>query len=162
MSNRNGGEKEKGVADSIAIADSIAQVEAEATAQAAYEQAVQDTIEMIEAAELAVSKEAKTTNKVKIKEEGFSNSGSNYVIRDPNVGRDVANVFYNSNFTLFDLYTDEPIFPGKNGVYQIYYASNEDRTPRSISATAAELEEFYFYKFKNYQNCLDWCLKKIK
>jgi serine/threonine protein kinase len=147
------------VHDSIAVADSIANLEA-ALAAAAYEQAVQDTIKMIKEAGLAEFKEERTTNKMNNKEDGFSNLGSNYVLRDPNVAKDVANVFYNSNFTLFDFYTDEPIFPDKNGVYQIYYASNEDRTPRSISATVAELENFYYYKFKNYQNCFNWCFKK--
>jgi len=82
------------------------------------------------------------------------------VIRDNSVKKDVANVFYKSKYTLFDYYSDEPIFPTKNGIYNIYYASNEDKTPRSKTASAKELETFYFYKFKNYKNCSDWCSGK--
>jgi hypothetical protein len=83
----------------------------------------------------------------------------NKIIRDYSVQKDVANVFYKSKFTLFDFYTDEPIFPDGKGLYHIYYASNEDKTPRSKSISGKDLENLYFYKFKNYQNCINWAAK---
>jgi hypothetical protein len=77
--------------------------------------------------------------------------------RDISQKKDEANVFYKSHYTLFDLYTDEPIFPDSKGIYHIYYASNEEKFPRKISITAKELESFGFYKFKNLENCSKWC-----
>ncbi len=77
--------------------------------------------------------------------------------RDNSQKKDEANVFYKSQYTLFDLYTDEPIFPDSKGIYNIYYASNEEKFPRKISITAKELESFGFYKFKNLENCSKWC-----
>jgi hypothetical protein len=86
-------------------------------------------------------------NKVKVK-------------RDPDPRKDYANVFWKRQYTLFDLITDEPIFPIiKNGVkiYKIYYSSNEDRTLHEGEFTESQLEQHLFYKFKDKKSCLKFC-----
>lgn len=77
--------------------------------------------------------------------------------RDPEPRKDYANVFYKQQYTLFDLWSDEPIFPDKNGIYTIYYATNEDKTPKSFSGSAYSLHNMTVYKFKDYSNCKNWC-----
>ncbi|MFM7681500.1 MAG: hypothetical protein ACKO7P_01995 [Bacteroidota bacterium] len=82
---------------------------------------------------------------------------SQNIKRDPDSRKDFANVFYKRQYTLFDLWTDEPIFPDNKGIYNIYYATNENRTPKSFSGTAIQLQDMTVYKFKNYSNCKYWC-----
>lgn len=77
--------------------------------------------------------------------------------RDPNPRKDFANVFYNPKYTLFDLFTDEPIFPDSRGVYHIYAATNENKIPKPLKGNAQEISEATVYKFKNYKNCKAWC-----
>ena len=84
---------------------------------------------------------------------------SNNNIRDPRA-KDFSNVYFNSNYTLFDLETDEPIYPDQNGIYEIWYSSNENPVSNSIRLSIKELESFTFYKFKNQRNCEEWCRKK--
>ncbi len=83
--------------------------------------------------------------------------------RNPEKQLDVANVFWKKQYTLFDLITDEPIFPIKKGgkiVYQIYYSSNEDPRPRFGEFTPEQLEKHLYYKFKNRDNCQKFCDSK--
>jgi hypothetical protein len=83
--------------------------------------------------------------------------------RNPEQRLDVANVFWKKEYTLFDLITDEPIFPitkGGRTIYQIYYSSNEDPTPHFGEFTPEQLEEHLFYKFKNKENCIKFCDSK--
>lgn len=87
--------------------------------------------------------------------------GQNNPKRDPDPRKDFANVFYNPQYTLFDLWSDEPIFPDKTGLYTIYYATNEDKTPRQYIGKPEEIKVLVAYKFKNFQNCNSWC-KGIK
>lgn len=82
---------------------------------------------------------------------------NNKIDRSPETRKDIANVYYKSQYTLFDLFTDEPIFPSSNGKYHIYISSNENRYPKEFEGSKYELENCLFYKFKNYQNCKDWC-----
>ena len=77
--------------------------------------------------------------------------------RDPDSRKDFANVFYKQQYTLFDLWSDEPVFPDKSGMYNIYYATNENRTPKSYSGTTSQLQGMSVYKFKDYNNCKNWC-----
>ena len=87
-----------------------------------------------------------------------TNEGNNKKIkRDPDNRKDYANVYYKSEYTLFDLYTDEPIFARSDGSYHIYIASNENKTPVELICSKIDLENQLFYKFKNYQNCKNWC-----
>ena len=92
-------------------------------------------------------------------DEGGDYSDSNIINRDPRA-KDFANVFYDSNYTLFDLETDEPIFPNKYGVYEIWFSSNENPIVSFKSISTSELQNFKYYKFKNEINCTDWCNKK--
>jgi hypothetical protein len=85
----------------------------------------------------------------------------NYITRNPDTRKDYVNVFYDVNYTLFDLWSDEPIFPNQDGVYTIYTASNEDRTPRLLIGKSSIIKENKSYKFKNYFNCKNWCEGKI-
>jgi hypothetical protein len=73
--------------------------------------------------------------------------------RDPRA-KDVANVFYNPNFTLFDLLTDEPIFPDSDGLFDIWYSSNEDPSPYNIVLSKNQLINHRYYKFKTKANCI--------
>ena len=79
--------------------------------------------------------------------------------RDPR-SKDVANVFYDSNYTLFDLLTDEPILPNSEGQYNIWYSSNEDPSPYNIVLSKNELSSHRYYKFKTKANCEQWCNNK--
>lgn len=84
------------------------------------------------------------------------------VIRDSQ-RKDIANVFWKRKFTLFDLITDEPIFPvNKNDqkIYEIYYSSNEDPNPHKGAFTETQLENHFYYKFKNKSSCMQFCESK--
>lgn len=85
------------------------------------------------------------------------------VIRDPDSRKDFANVFWKRQYTLFDLMSDEPIFPitidGEN-VYKIYYSSNEDPNPYLGYFTEDQLERHLFYKFKDLASCQKFCDSK--
>jgi serine/threonine protein kinase len=94
-------------------------------------------------------------NEVKLRKE--NQKEERIYLRDPEPRKDRANVFYNRKYTLFDHWSDEPIFPDENGIYNIYYSTNEDKRPWSFSGTALELENKTVYKFKNYYNCKSWC-----
>jgi len=84
--------------------------------------------------------------------------------RNPNSeGLDFDNVFWYRKYTLFDLSTDEPIFPvliNGNFIYKIYYSSNEDPNPYYGEFSIDELESLHYYKFKNKENCLKFCKSK--
>lgn len=90
-------------------------------------------------------------------------SSSNQILRNPDPRKDFANVFWKKKYTLFDLSTDEPIFPltqdGKT-IYQIYYTSNEDPKPYYGEFTPEQLERHSYYKFKNKANCMIFCNSK--
>lgn len=81
--------------------------------------------------------------------------------RDPDSRKDWANVFYKSQYTLFDLWSDEPIFVSSDGKFHIYYATNENKTPQELVATPQQVSTYSVYKFKNYENCKNWCDGKI-
>lgn len=81
------------------------------------------------------------------------------IVRDPQ-RKDVANVFWKRKYTLFDLNTDEPIFPviiNGQKIYKIYYSSNEDPNPYQGSFTETQLENHLYYKFKNKTSCMEFC-----
>jgi len=83
--------------------------------------------------------------------------------RDPYKTKDEANVYWNKKYTLYDLITDEPIFPdfiNNQYIYKIYYSSNEDPVPYYGEFTEQELENHFFYKFKNKESCLKFCNSK--
>jgi len=71
--------------------------------------------------------------------------------------RDVANVFWDSKYTLYCLLTDEPIYPNSDGEYDIWYASNEEPYPHHKILFKKELPALLFYKFKDYETCKKWC-----
>lgn len=84
---------------------------------------------------------------------------SQNIKRDPS-SKDYANVFYKPKYTLFDLLTDKPIFPNSKGIYNIYYASNEEPTPKLFTGSANQLSSLLYYKFSNLSNCKQWCDKR--
>jgi hypothetical protein len=90
----------------------------------------------------------------------------NKATRDPEPRKDVANVFWKSKYTLFDLITDQPIFPVyQNGrmIYKIYYSSNEDPSPYYGEFTADQLTGHLYYKFKDRESCEYFCnTRKIR
>ncbi len=92
-----------------------------------------------------------------------TSSNRQLTVRSPEARLDIANVFWKKEYTLFDLITDEPIFPiTENGttLYQIYYSSNEDPNPYYGEFTPEELESHKYYKFKNKDTCLEFCKNK--
>ena len=92
--------------------------------------------------------------------EAWKWNGIDYVLvqyRDQKTRKDIANVKWKQPYTLFDLTTDEPIFPvNVNGtlIYKIYYTSNEKPTPKYGEFTVGQLENHPYYKFKNKENCI--------
>lgn len=100
------------------------------------------------------SQENKTTEEEKQSEE--VNQNIQKTNRDPRA-KDVANVFWQQQYTLFDFLTDEPIVPNINGEYNIWYSSNENPNPRNKIISSSALPDFLYYKFKNYRNCKRWC-----
>ena len=87
--------------------------------------------------------------------------------RDPKNWRkkDIANVKWKQPYTLFDLTTDEPIFPvNVNGtlIYKIYYTSNEKPTPKYGEFTVGQLENHPYYKFKTKENCITFLNEETK
>jgi len=83
------------------------------------------------------------------------------VKRNNQVSKEAANVNWSKEFTLFDYTTDEPIFPLiRNGqaVYKIYYASKEDLRPNYGEFSVTQVEGLKYYKFKNRETCLKFCL----
>jgi hypothetical protein len=87
----------------------------------------------------------------------FNIIAQNNIKRSPDVRKDYVNVFYNPQYTLFDFWSDEPIFPDSNGNYNIYTAINENRTPKQFVGKAYDIQNNFTYKFKNYSNCKNWC-----
>nr|HPO63374.1 hypothetical protein [Candidatus Kapabacteria bacterium] len=81
------------------------------------------------------------------------------IIRDSRA-KDVANVFWDSKYTLFCKLTDEPIFPNSKGEYDIWYASHEEPYPHHKILTKKELSSLLFYKFKDFEACKKWCDSK--
>jgi hypothetical protein len=100
---------------------------------------------------------SQTFNSSRINKPNSSNYNRNIVKRDPNPQKDYANVFYQPEYTLFDYWSDEPIFPDVNGLYKIHYATNEDKTPKSFTGYASDLQGMLVYKFKSFESCNNWC-----
>ena len=94
---------------------------------------------------------------IEVKNEN-SLAGEQTIIRNPDSRKWYANKYYNHQYALFDLWSDEPIFPDANGIYRIYYATNEDKKPLTFSGTGIQLSTMWtVYKFKNLENCTNWC-----
>ncbi len=81
--------------------------------------------------------------------------------RSPETRKDHANVFYSTNYTLFDLFSDEPIFPDYNGKYDIIISSNENKSPQRFVGTGLELSQLAMYKFKNLETHRRWARGEI-
>ncbi len=75
--------------------------------------------------------------------------------------KDHANVFYNPSFTLFDLFSDEPIFPDANGKYNIIISSNENKSPQRFVGTGEQLSQIRMYKFKNIETYAKWARGEV-
>jgi hypothetical protein len=85
------------------------------------------------------------------------------ITRSPEPRKDIANVFWKKEFTLFDKLTDEPIFPyKKNGliIYKIYCSTNESLTAEYVELTPVQLQNKVAYKFLNLENCNKWIESK--
>lgn len=87
-------------------------------------------------------------------------SQERYIQREPGTRNDFANVFYNPQYTLFDYWSDEPIFPDYEGQYTIYTATNEQKIPVLVMGNAYTISKVIAYKFKSRTNCLNWCNNK--
>jgi len=81
-------------------------------------------------------------------------SASSGGLRDPQ-RKDVANVFWNGNYPLYSLVDDLEIKPDASGIYRMWYATNEDKTPRELIMTKGQVKQVY--KFRTYEECLKWC-----
>ncbi len=78
------------------------------------------------------------------------------ISRSPETRKDHANVFYNPRYTLFDLFSDEPIFPNSDGKYEIIISSNENKSAQKYIGTGQELAGLLMYKFKNAETHRRW------
>lgn len=79
--------------------------------------------------------------------------------RDPRA-KDVANVFWQPEYTHYCLETDLPIFPNEHEQYSIWYASNEFPYPQHHCCAPADLQTHY--KFIDYSACSRWCRRRLK
>jgi len=77
--------------------------------------------------------------------------------RNPDKRKDYVNVHFDPRYTLFDLWSDEPILPDENGIYHIWLADNETKKPIQFDGSAEKLSKTPTYKFKNLDNCKNWC-----
>jgi hypothetical protein len=95
----------------------------------------------------------------------FNATAQSEIKRNPNHTKEGANLFYDPAYTLFDFWSDEPIFPDADGYYQLYYATDKDKIPRMLKADSEALLihdlKTRAYKFKKYSNCKNWCEGKI-
>jgi hypothetical protein len=78
------------------------------------------------------------------------------VKRSPELKKDYANVFYNTSYTLFDFYSDEPIFPDKSGKYDIIISSNENKSAQRFLGSGIELSKLLMFKFKSIETHRKW------
>lgn len=69
---------------------------------------------------------------------------------------DGANVWWTSDYDLFDLSTDEVITPDENGMYNIYYSSNENPIVNSGTYSTTDLPYLFMYKFKTLESIEYW------
>lgn len=70
---------------------------------------------------------------------------------------DFANVYWDANYNLFDLQSDEIIHPDAKGNYTVYLSSNEDyKHVTVLHCKAEELTRYHFYKFKDIKNYKEW------
>jgi uncharacterized protein (TIGR02145 family) len=76
--------------------------------------------------------------------------------RNPDSRKDFANVYFDPRYTLFDFWSDEPILPDENGLYHLWISDNETRIPLQFDGNAEKLSHSG-YKFRNYNNCKNWC-----
>ena len=110
----------------------------------------------------SVEKPRKDTKKVEEKV-GEIKKEEPKVLRDPDPRKDFANVYWSRKYTLFDLMSDEPIFPiivDGEKIYKIYFSSNEDPNPNLGCFTEEQLERHLFYKFKDLASCQRFCDSK--
>lgn len=106
---------------------------------------VKKTVEEPSAIELNNS----TTN-----ESNNSSTTETNKLRDPR-SKDVANVFWNGNYPLYSLVDDIEIMSDVNGNFNIWYATNEDKTPRQTTMKSGQV--ITVYKFSSYDECHKWC-----
>lgn len=90
----------------------------------------------------------------------FSLTGQ-LVSRSPETRKDHANVFYDPKYTLFDLFSDEPIFPNNSGEYDVILSSNENKKPQRYFGNGIELSKLMMYKFKNTENHQRWARGEV-
>jgi uncharacterized protein (TIGR02145 family) len=75
-------------------------------------------------------------------------------LRDPR-RKDLANVYWDGEFPLYSHLVDIEITPDIDGIYKMWYATNEDKTPRELWLRKGERKNVY--KFKTYEECIIWC-----
>lgn len=127
----------------------------------------ENTVNIVDSSKNKNSKQEKNNVNTLVEEELNFNGLPFYktsIKINPNPRGGSQNVFFNQNYTLFDLTRPyDPIFPvNKNGkiVYQIYYSSNEDPKPYYGEFTPSQLESHLYYKFKNKETCQEFCRNK--
>lgn len=79
------------------------------------------------------------------------------IIRDPNGDKEFANLNYRAQYTLFDLYTDQPILHDGAGNYKIYCVQSKSSTKVfEVSGTALQLSNTKMYKFSSVEHARSW------
>jgi hypothetical protein len=96
-------------------------------------------------------------SKEKVETPEFNKLSANYnwnsekLVKEPNTGKVIK-----ANDTLFDAYTDEPIFPDEKGYYNIYYVDKDCKSKNKFSGDAKSLSNIRAYKLKNTINANNW------
>jgi antitoxin component YwqK of YwqJK toxin-antitoxin module len=88
------------------------------------------------------------------KPEPVAISSNGKSLRDPR-SKGEANVFWNGEFPLYSHLVDIEITPDADGIYKMWCATNEDKTPRELWLRKGERKNVY--KFKTYEECIIWC-----
>lgn len=68
----------------------------------------------------------------------------------------INDLFYNTSSPLIDYWSGETILPDENGFYNIYYATNNDKTPKKFKGFSEHVAVLNAFKFKNKFTCEYW------
>jgi serine/threonine protein kinase len=77
----------------------------------------------------------------------------------PGKGKGIENIYWDGKLPLYSHVFYIEITPDEDGIYKMWSATNEDRTPRELWMRKGDVK--YVYKFKTYEECLLWCKENL-
>lgn len=75
---------------------------------------------------------------------------------------DFANVYWDPKYPLRCLVTGQIILPDSDGVYSIWFSSNEAPHPSFKVISKKDLPNFWYYKFYSKEICEEWCRERLE